>query len=661
MPDAHDMAASEPPTNTTPINEQGLHYRPDIDGLRAIAVLVVVFYHLGFSSLPGGYVGVDVFFVISGFLITRLVMADLQAGTFSFSEFYERRARRLFPTLYVVVALSFLLAMMIFSPKHLTSFGGAAASTLLGVSNVFFWRESGYFDVDGTLAPLLHLWSLCVEEQFYLVWPAALVTLCHFRSTWVRIGIITATGVASLVLSERLLSIDAAASFYLMPFRVVEFAIGALMVWLVAYPPKRLLWLEPLALIGLALIAYPVVTYTSATPFPGLRALAPCMGTALLIYAGSANYTGALLRNRLMVGLGLISYSLYMSHWPIIVFYRYYKFDDLSDWDTFTILLISLAFAFCLYRFVEQPFWRRRGVAHTRDVSPARFTISCVGLAILLIGPSLGAFLSGGWPSRLPKEIRSAVSNLGEKAQETGKLMPEGARDFGTTLGLIKVLIVGDSHSIDLFNAVYLNQEALRPWDFRRIDLQPFCFYLFTPGASPPPDESREVSEMCHRNFDGFKGSDLLAQADYVLVSGAWSEWALGFVPEMKAYLDGRQIKLALLGRTPVFTPDIPSEVFKLGRLYGIDRQIARNRRLEVDDTNRLVAAMAADIGAAYGDKLHLVCDIPAGTCTALDSNNNLTYHDADHWTLEGAKLFGHEMVETHFFANIMPINQASQ
>ena len=632
-------------------------YRADIDGLRALAVLAVLFFHAGIGPFAGGYVGVDVFFVISGFLITRLVSGEIEAGTFSFSGFYERRARRLFPALYATVAIAFLGAVLLLSPQHLQRFGGAAATTLMGVSNFYFWKESGYFDLDASVKPLLHVWSLCVEEQFYLIWPAFMLLLWRLHSPWLRFGAVALAGAASLVAADGMLSADASAAFYLVPFRVVEFAAGALMVWVVPFQPTNRLWLEPLALGGLALVAYPVVTYTSTTPFPGLYVLVPCLGTALLLYAGPARFIGAPLRNAATAGLGRVSYSLYLIHWPILVFARYLKFDELSNPETWTVVAASIAAACLMYRFVEQPFRRRPEVPSGSYVRPARFAAGCVVLALLVIGPAWAAFAFGGWPGRLPAEIRSAVSNLGAKAQESGKLIPEGAKPFDSAPGRIKMLIAGDSHSIDFFNAVYLNREDFEGYEFRRIDLQPFCFYLFRPGTPPATGETRERIDMCRRNVDAFRVSALLGQADYVVVSGAWTTYALSFALELKAYLDSRRVGLVMLGRTPVFTPDIPSVVFQTGRLYGVDRLVARNRRLEVDETNALVAGVARELGVSYKDKLPIVCDLAGGTCTALDSKNNLTYHDEDHWTLEGARLFGRRMAAMHYFEEIVPLH----
>ena len=605
--------------------------------------------------MQGGFVGVDVFFVISGFLITRLILGELQRGEFSLARFYERRARRLFPALSVTIAGCMVGGMVLFSPQHFERLGAAAATTMVDGSNVYFWMESGYFDVDAAVKPLLHAWSLCVEEQFYLVWPVFLLLLRR-RPVWIQIVTIAAAGAGSLAAAEAMLSVDAAASFYLTPFRVGEFAIGALMQWVVGRQPGNRLWLEPLVPVGLALIAYPVLTYTPETPFPGVSALVPCAGTALLLYSGHARFGGLVLRNGPTVALGLVSYSWYLIHWPMFVFYRYYKFAELESRESWMIVAASLAVAFVMYRFVERPFRRRPGVPAEQYAPPLRFAASCALVALVVIAWSTHVFTQGGWPWRLPDEIELAVSNLDAKAQETGRFMPEAAWPFGAEDGPVKVLIVGDSHSIDLFNAVHLNRDALVAYEFRRIDLQPFCFYLLRPGASPPPDESRERNDMCRMVFSAFGASDLLAEADYVVASGAWSEFSLGFVPDLKAYLDGLGVKLVMLGRTPVFTPDIPSVIVESGRLYGIDRVVAMNRRLEVDDMNKRVAAAAQNAGAAYRDKLALVCNLAAATCRAFDDANNLTYHDADHWTLEGARLFGRAMVETNYFGDIIPV-----
>jgi peptidoglycan/LPS O-acetylase OafA/YrhL len=370
-----------------------LRYRADIDGLRAIAVVVVILFHLGFERFSGGYVGVDVFFVISGFLITRMIRAQLGAESFSFSGFYVRRARRLFPALLVTVVASFVAACVLLAPQHLERVGGSTVSALFAVSNFYFWQESGYFDAEATLKPLLHTWSLGVEEQFYLLWPALLVALLRCSSRAV-LGFLGLASVASLALGEYWLVSDPAAAFYLLPARVVELALGAAMVWLVDHTPRQRLLLEPLVWIGLSLILYATFDYDETTDFPGLSSLVPCIGAALLVYAGEARYSGWILRSRLAVGIGLISYPLYLIHWPLLVFTRYAKAEALDDFDRLAVAGFSLLGAAAIYRFVENPI--RHAIRRERHLSAGVFGLACLGLAAFAALPAALAWLQGG-------------------------------------------------------------------------------------------------------------------------------------------------------------------------------------------------------------------------------------------------------------------------
>jgi peptidoglycan/LPS O-acetylase OafA/YrhL len=211
-------------------------YRSDIDGLRAIAVLSVIFYHFGVKTFSGGFVGVDVFFVISGFLITRLIMDAAGNGTFTFGSFYLRRARRLLPAMLFTIFVSFVLGAVLFTPTHFERLGGSALHGLLSISNFFFWNESGYFDADSAVKPLLHLWSLSVEEQFYFIWPLSVVLLLKIPFSRIVMPVIfVLLGVASWAFTEWCLDVDPSAAFFLLPSRIVEFCLGAIMVWVVGW------------------------------------------------------------------------------------------------------------------------------------------------------------------------------------------------------------------------------------------------------------------------------------------------------------------------------------------------------------------------------------------------------------------------------------------
>jgi peptidoglycan/LPS O-acetylase OafA/YrhL len=387
----------------------GGDYRPDIDGLRAVAVLLVILFHLNVAPFSGGFVGVDVFFVISGFLITRLIVDEYRRdGAFRLGHFYARRARRILPALFCTVVLAAVGAFLLLPPDRFELFGGSMFYAVLHLGNVFFWSGTSYFDDAALTKPLLHLWSLGVEEQFYLMWPLLLVALVR-RSGRAAIAGLTVGAVASLGLSGWVLhggETGATAAFYLTPFRIFEFGIGALTVWLTKVGPRRPVVLEGLLLTGLALIAYAAVRFTEQTPFPFVNALVPCVGAALAIHAGSAPVSGWCLRHRLVVGIGLISYSMYLLHWPLIVLYGAYTFREITPVEQLALLLATVAGAALMYRFVEQPF--RHG-APARWNGRRTFVVSA-GATLLLAAPAAAIWTQAGWDWRVPAE-RQARSN----------------------------------------------------------------------------------------------------------------------------------------------------------------------------------------------------------------------------------------------------------
>jgi peptidoglycan/LPS O-acetylase OafA/YrhL len=346
-------------------------YRADIDGLRAIAVLAVVLYHAGAAHVGGGFVGVDLFFVISGYLIAGSIQHELEAGAFTFSRFYERRVRRILPALAVTAFAVVGVAGLIFPPEWYADLGRSLAAMTVFVSNIFFINDppatTGYFAAPLIPQPLLHTWSLSVEEQFYFFFPALLMGLFRLRK---RTGtlILALLFAASFTWSVWGVAHQPIATFYLLPPRAWEFLVGVLLATAglpaLNYRPLR----ELLAVAGLAAVLYPIVFYSTATTFPGQGALLPCFGAGLLIYTGArANtLTKSVLRFPPLVYVGVISYSLYLWHWPVIVFMRYIR--QMPTWAVFDtprllhVLLLSLLLAVLSHQFVELPFrqkpWR---------------------------------------------------------------------------------------------------------------------------------------------------------------------------------------------------------------------------------------------------------------------------------------------------------------
>jgi peptidoglycan/LPS O-acetylase OafA/YrhL len=386
-----------------------LGYRPEIDGLRAVAVLLVLLFHLGISGLGGGYVGVDVFFVISGFLITRILYTEITAGTFRFANFYERRVRRIVPSQLATLLLVALGAFLLFSPTDFLKFADALMATLLFVSNIYFWKEIGYFTSDVEIKPLLHMWSLSVEEQFYLIWPILLLWVMTRRwRGWVPLigGLLAAASLALAVIWSHK---DPNAAFYLLPFRMFEFMIGGALVWLPRLTHRFVN--EALFLGGLALITYSATHYTITTPFPSYFALVPCMGAALVIYGGTAPYSRWLLANPVMTYLGRISYQIYLIHWPLIVFFKYRAFAPMSVGDQVIITAVTLLLSVIIYHGIDRPC---RPLSHAQGAKAFRVEIGCAVVAVAMAIFALSIRLDFGWSWRLNAQYLAMVNTPSE-------------------------------------------------------------------------------------------------------------------------------------------------------------------------------------------------------------------------------------------------------
>jgi peptidoglycan/LPS O-acetylase OafA/YrhL len=389
----------------TPAAAAGQRYRPDIDGLRAVAVLPVVLYHFGIAPFTGGFVGVDIFFVISGYLITALIHDEMGRGTFTIAHFYERRIRRIFPALFAMIALSCVAAVVLLFPIDLVRFGHSVEATIVFGSNFLFKNSAGYFDVVADRKPLLHTWSLAVEEQFYLVFPAILLALRRFGGR-VQFGAIAAIFVLSLALSIWQIRSAPETAFYLLPDRAWELMLGAMLA-IGKFPLPENRWLrEAIALLGVLLIAFAVFSYTVDTPFPGATAIPPCLGAALLIYAGSggSSLMGSILSSPPFVGVGLLSYSLYLWHWPLRVFGQYAVFRALMLDEKIGLIALSFLLAYLSWRFVERPFRERRELISRKVI----FRTAAVA-AIVLFAAGFAVTMDRGLTLRYSKQVQAML------------------------------------------------------------------------------------------------------------------------------------------------------------------------------------------------------------------------------------------------------------
>lgn len=471
-----------------------MNYRPDIDGLRAVAVLAVVIFHLGVPGFEGGYVGVDVFFVISGYLITSIILAQHTAGRFSFAQFYARRVRRLFPPLIATVLATTLACAAILEPYDMIAYGRSAVATLFSVSNILFFSEAGYWDSASELKPLLHTWSLGVEEQFYLLWPATIVGLLTWRGPrglGLPLLTITAAGVALCIAYT---TIDAAAAFYLLPFRVFQFALGALVVPLAATALARQLlharWGPVSAMgAGLLLILFAVFTFDADTLFPGSAALVPSLGTALVLFAGSqwasaspANTQrplAGLLDNPLSLWVGRASYAMYLVHWPMVALYYYEAGREPTASAQVWLAVGIVAATWLLHYGVERRFYERSTARSTALEKPGRASashaphsassrsrhrgpIAAILASLLLVSVlPLSAWLGDGWSWREPDVVLTADAikqGMQERYIHVRSACPieELATHDACDLSRPRqVLVFGNSHEPDGFNFLH--------------------------------------------------------------------------------------------------------------------------------------------------------------------------------------------------------------
>lgn len=504
-----------------------IRYIPEIDGLRAVAVLPVIVFHLGLSWLPGGFLGVDVFFVISGYLITAILLTEQAKPTgVYFADFYLRRLRRIFPAFFAVIVATLAVSYFILLPDDYLELGRSALAALTFVPNIYFYFNTGYFDAPAESMALLHTWSLGVEEQFYLLWPSLILFLVTLGRRW-SVVLVATLFVCSLAAAVVVTPLDPPLAFYNLPFRIFQFLLGAAIpLYLTQLGLSRDMsaWQAGFCQLGgLALIAMAMVFFSSDHPFPGWRALVPALGASLFIVGATSGKTGKLnpMASWPMVAIGKISFSLYLWHWPVITLYRVYlggHDSSLLPAEVFTLSLLILALSIGTYFLIERPFRRPN-----RQLGAMVFS----GLsALLVIGACFSLQFTQGFVHRMPQpelyESREVMKRWSCWRRVYFEAVGKRQCNFGVPWEEAQqtVVLTGDSHAVHLAPA--LNEVALE----HQLSV------VMIPACRPLTDgktillrgrNARRSTKLCHDQLRA--GIDLIerdGRVSLVIVGGAW-------------------------------------------------------------------------------------------------------------------------------------------
>jgi peptidoglycan/LPS O-acetylase OafA/YrhL len=630
-----------------------MRYRPEVDGLRSVAVVPVILFHAGLSAIRGGFVGVDVFFVISGYLITSIIIDQHQRGTFSLLDFYARRARRILPALFLVVLCMVPFAWLWMVPGQLREASQSVVAVSVFASNVLFWLHSGYFDRLAAERPLLHTWSLGVEEQFYLLFPVTFLLLWRFGKRWLG-AVVVALAIVSLTLAEYWQPWDASAAFYLLPTRAWELAIGVLCA--LSQFKQGQLKSELLSAVGLVLIATSVFVYDETVPFPSLYTLVPVGGTALVIlFAAQHTRTARLLSARPLVGIGLVSYSAYLWHQPLFALARIRSFEPPGTFVMLALSGLSVLLAYVSWRFVEQP------IRHFRGWSPSRVLVVAAAVSAVFLGIGAWGYLTDGFRTVKTTGEQRALLDHARISPKRGAchtrgrdyLKPANACEYFD--GTVTWAVLGDSHAVELAFSV-----AERGKGFG-VKVKHLSF-----SGCGPALEHTAAEEDC-RNWTREAVTYLAAERsiDTVLVNYRLHKYLsgeqIGVFPEVPnsvkddvrdAYwtdlvgilrmLSDANKRVVLVLQAPELRRHVEELIMapgSRGDRVGVTRQWWEQRKAFVDSHLRDLPRHVLVI-----DPTDLFCD--RANCYAVRNQETL-YYDADHLSLTGASYVARRVFET--------------
>jgi peptidoglycan/LPS O-acetylase OafA/YrhL len=619
------------------INLGNSRYRADIQGLRAIAIVPVVLFHANEDWITGGFVGVDVFFVISGFLITQIVLRDLEDGKYSIVAFYKRRIVRIFPALYVMMVAVLVAGFFLLGPEGLRLLGSSAVATVGFLSNIEFLRRASYFGADAQYEPLLHTWSLAVEEQFYILFPPLLAML--WKTNRSRIGpCLMVLAVGSLALCLWLLQRHPTAAFYLAPARAYELLIGAA-VAAGAIPRFRSAMARDLASIcGLALIGSSMIALDADSTFPGLAALVPCIGAAMVIHAGMDGETwgGRLISVRPMVLIGSLSYSLYLWHWPMFVYARHYQLRALTSPEAVALVVAAAVAAYLSWKYVEQPV--------LRSGLRARGAFGFGGTAMIAAGTAAAVlFLSQGLPGRFStesKQLFAAKDNFAVRARKchsADTTIPyETSCVFGAPNAVPDTVVWGDSHGVEL-------SEALG----ERMALDGRALIQVTTSGCPPilnflTGYNVDCAKLNDTNMTKIASDERIREVILVANHASFenkAEKAAGMVASARQLIrSGKRVVISL--PLPLFDYDVPTALgMTVARGdHAASYEMPRDAYEQANaNSSAAIREASQKVGYSTFDPASVLCD--EDSCSAYTPAAGSLYFNRSHLSMAGARM----------------------
>lgn len=671
----HYSSGRDATRSSTVVNHGSPLYRGDIDGLRALVLLAVVFFHAEIAGFSGGYVGVDVFFVISGYLITRITAAASLKSRLSVRGFYERRARRILPALIPVGGFSLLGCWLLYPPTEMRDFAQSLAALFLLSSNALFWLEADYFSIAAETKPLLHTWSLAVEEQFYLLYPLVFLLGARYLRRYRQPLLLSGLGLSFVVGAWLAVSAPSAA-YYLLPARVWEFLVGVVLATGAIQPIRYPLLKEVLVAAGLTMILYSVVTFDDGTVFPGFNALIPCLGAALVILGGEGQkgIVSRLLSTRGLVFLGVISYSVYLWHWPLLVFFRAWSGRALAASEFLIYMAVIIGVGYLSWKFVETPFRRRQHPFFYR-----RFLRITVPATAVLVVVGLTGHFERGFPHRFADEqlsLYAAAAYHGRLERQVGctstspdKLDVDNLCVIGDrSQEAARFILWGDSHAEALFpvfdrlakdyrlKGYYAGIWACPPlygvdvWFYRQYR---DCSEPFAAIASKLEREGVDTLFIAARwggYIHGFKESRSKLEVDSNLVfdpaffdddqlppRNAPAEVFEYVLASSLSQLNPDKRDVYLIEQVPVQKDAVPRRIFMdelLGREIGVSDVSTSEHRLQQRPVKAAFSRLQREFGFSLIDPASLLCD--HNRCRTM-MGDDVLYVDHDHLSSAGA------------------------